>query len=204
MQEKRQNISPVKHRILQFVDTLGISKREFYQKTGISRGTLESSTGITEETITKVFATYQNLSPSWILTGNGEMIAPHIPEEFKNEKNKSTSQYTIDLKEFRKRNNLTQSNAATYFGCKQAFISQIERKERSIPNEFISKIKSDNKLIWKPIFDNEDETPYHIQNTEEKTNIYKLIESNQVLVQSIAKMVETNSMLAAKIIELTK
>lgn len=66
MQEKIQKISPIKQRILQFIDTLGISKRDFYAKTGISRGTLESATGITEDTIAKVFATYSNLSPSWI------------------------------------------------------------------------------------------------------------------------------------------
>ena len=58
MQEKKQNISPIKQRILQFVDTLGISKREFYTQIGVSRGTLESKTGITEEIITKFITTY--------------------------------------------------------------------------------------------------------------------------------------------------
>ena len=72
MQEKIQKISPIKQRILQFVDTLGVSKRDFYARTGISRGTLESATGITEDTITKVFAAYPNLSPSWVITGVGE------------------------------------------------------------------------------------------------------------------------------------
>lgn len=56
MQEKEQKISPIKQRILQYVDTLGISKRDFYAKTGISRGTLESSTGITEDTYYKRFS----------------------------------------------------------------------------------------------------------------------------------------------------
>lgn len=74
MQEKKQKISPIKQRILQFIDTLNISKRDFYAKTGISRGTLESATGITEDTITKVFAIYPALSPSWIIMGVGEML----------------------------------------------------------------------------------------------------------------------------------
>lgn len=74
MQEKKQKISPIKQRILHFVDTLGITKRDFYAKTGISRGTLESATGITEDTITKVFATYPSLSPSWLVVGVGEML----------------------------------------------------------------------------------------------------------------------------------
>lgn len=74
MQEKLQKISPIKQRILQFVDTLGISKRDFYAATGISRGTLESSSGITEETVAKVFATCPDLSPTWVVLGKGEML----------------------------------------------------------------------------------------------------------------------------------
>lgn len=68
-----QKNSPIKERILQFADSLNISKREFYKKTGISRGTLESSTGITEDTLAKFIATFEDLSPEWILTGKGEM-----------------------------------------------------------------------------------------------------------------------------------
>lgn len=84
MQEKTQKVSPVKQRILYFVDSLGISKREFYQKVGISRGTLESNTGITEETITKLLAIYANISPVWLLTGNGEMLINEVSSGTKN------------------------------------------------------------------------------------------------------------------------
>ena len=66
---------------MQFVDTLGISKRDFYAATGISRGTLESSTGITEYTIAKVFATYPDLSPMWVVLGKGEMLNNQNPGE---------------------------------------------------------------------------------------------------------------------------
>ena len=81
-----QNISPIKERILQFIDTHVSSKRVFYAKTGISRGTLESKTGISEDTFTKIFATYQNLSPVWVLTGKGNMeenntsVSPGVSE----------------------------------------------------------------------------------------------------------------------------
>jgi len=74
LQEKIQIFSPVKQRILQFAESLEISKREFYLKTGISRGTLESSTGITEETLAKVIAAYRNVSPTWLITGVGQMV----------------------------------------------------------------------------------------------------------------------------------
>lgn len=45
-------------RILQFADNLNISKREFYAKIGVSRGTLESKTGITEDVLAKFIATF--------------------------------------------------------------------------------------------------------------------------------------------------
>jgi len=79
MQEKKHNISPIKQRILQFIEELGISKREFYLKTSISRGTLESGTGITEDIIARFIATYQDISPAWLLTGEGEMLHTKEP-----------------------------------------------------------------------------------------------------------------------------
>lgn len=75
MQEKEQNISPIKQRILLFAASLGISKRDFYTKIGVSRGTLESKTGITEDVITKFFATYPEVSIEWLMTGKGEMLS---------------------------------------------------------------------------------------------------------------------------------
>ena len=74
MQEKEQKISPIKQRILQFATTLGISKRDFYAKIGVSRGTLESKTGITEEVIAKFFATYPEVNIEWLMLGSGEML----------------------------------------------------------------------------------------------------------------------------------
>ncbi len=73
MQEKEQKISPIKQRILYFADTLGISKREFYAQIGVSRGTLESKTGITEDVITRFIMTYPTISTEWLITGQGEM-----------------------------------------------------------------------------------------------------------------------------------
>lgn len=74
MQDQEQYISPIKQRILHFASTLGISKRDFYTKIGVSRGTLESKTGITEDVITKFFTTYPNVSIVWLMTGKGEML----------------------------------------------------------------------------------------------------------------------------------
>ena len=81
MQEKRRNISPVKDRILYYIENLSISKREFYSKTAISRGTLESPTGITEDTLAKFIATYPEVSLEWLIRGEGEIVRPNGPEE---------------------------------------------------------------------------------------------------------------------------
>lgn len=74
MQALQQNISPIKQRILYFAGTLGISKRDFYSRIGVSRGTLESKTGITEDVLTKFFATYPEVNVEWIMSGIGDMI----------------------------------------------------------------------------------------------------------------------------------
>ena len=74
MQEKMQHISPIKQRILQFFETLNISKRDFYKKLGISRGTLESNTGITEDVMAKFIATFPDVSIDWLIFGIGSMI----------------------------------------------------------------------------------------------------------------------------------
>lgn len=74
MQAKEQNISPIKQRILEFASTLGISKRDFYANIGVSRGTLESKTGITEDVVAKFIAKYPEVSPEWLLTGKGDTL----------------------------------------------------------------------------------------------------------------------------------
>lgn len=81
MQEKKQKNPPIKERILQFVDSKGLSKREFYAMSGISRGTLESGTGLTEDTLFKFLETFKEVSIKWLITGEGEMIARNNPED---------------------------------------------------------------------------------------------------------------------------
>lgn len=85
MQEGKQNISPIKQRILSFAETLGISKREFYSQIGVSRGTLESKSSITEDVMARFIARFPQVSPSWLLTGKGDMIISTHNKYIKNE-----------------------------------------------------------------------------------------------------------------------
>jgi len=69
-----QNISLFKQRILQFIDNQGIKKSDFYRKTGITRGVLDHTTGLTEDNLTKFIATYPEINVNWLLNGEGEML----------------------------------------------------------------------------------------------------------------------------------
>lgn len=52
-----------------------------------------------------------------------------------------------NFKDFRRINNLTQQQAADYFGCLQSFISQIETGRSAVPESFISKILADGIYV---------------------------------------------------------
>ncbi|MBQ5693891.1 MAG: helix-turn-helix transcriptional regulator [Bacteroidaceae bacterium] len=54
---------------------------------------------------------------------------------------------SIDIKGFRKTNNLTQSDLADYLGCSKAFISSVENGNRPLPLDMLSKLV-DNMLNW--------------------------------------------------------
>jgi transcriptional regulator with XRE-family HTH domain len=54
---------------------------------------------------------------------------------------------SIDIKAFRKANNLTQSELGDYLGCTKAFISTIEKGNRPLPKEMLSRLL-DNMLDW--------------------------------------------------------
>ncbi len=70
MQEK----SPIKQKILQFIEYKGITKYKFYLDTGVTRGILDQNNGISEENLAKILAYFPEISPDWLLTGRGEML----------------------------------------------------------------------------------------------------------------------------------
>jgi repressor LexA len=70
-------IATTKERILQFIDYQGISKQFFFRETGLKRGLLDADkldSSISDIYLTKILATYPQLNPEWLLTGNGEML----------------------------------------------------------------------------------------------------------------------------------
>lgn len=69
--------TPIKQRILQFIDNEKISKESFYKKTGISASNFKGSglkSEIGGEKIAKILTEYDKINSEWLLIGKGEMI----------------------------------------------------------------------------------------------------------------------------------
>lgn len=62
----------------------------------------------------------------------------------------------IDLKAFRKANNLTQASVAKYLGVSEPFISQIEKGRNKLPNDKLEMLMQNNEG-WNVIMLMEDE-----------------------------------------------
>lgn len=74
MQENKQLNSLIKQNILSFLEAKNISQYQCYKDTGITRGVLSQNNGISEENLMRFLAVYTDVSPDWLLTGNGEML----------------------------------------------------------------------------------------------------------------------------------
>ncbi len=69
-----QENSTIKANILKFLDYKGITAYKFYKETGISRGILTQKNGMSEDNTLRFLDYYPEVSPSWLLTGEGEML----------------------------------------------------------------------------------------------------------------------------------
>ena len=69
----REN-SIIKKNILQFLEIKGITKYEFYKKTGISNGVLSQNGGLSEENTLKFLSYFKEINCEWLLSGIGEML----------------------------------------------------------------------------------------------------------------------------------
>lgn len=70
-------ISPIKERILKFIDLKGIKKVDFCEITGISYANLKGKSLYSEiggDKIAEILSIYPELNPEWLLTGNGPML----------------------------------------------------------------------------------------------------------------------------------
>ena len=79
-------ISPIKRRLLQYLELKGIAKTEFCQKTNISYANLKGKSLCSEiggAQLSEILSVYKEISAHWLLTGEGNMmndsVAPDSP-----------------------------------------------------------------------------------------------------------------------------
>ncbi len=77
MQELETKFSPIKSRIIQFIDYKGIKKSDFFKLTGISASNFKAKGAKSElggEKIVKILSVFPELNPEWLVTGKGPML----------------------------------------------------------------------------------------------------------------------------------
>lgn len=77
-------------RILKIIELKGITKHRFYTDTGLSNGFLDKVKDIGTSKIENILKTYPDINPTWLITGNGEMLKNE--KELKEWSNNSTIQ----------------------------------------------------------------------------------------------------------------
>ncbi|OQA84953.1 MAG: hypothetical protein BWY27_01378 [Bacteroidetes bacterium ADurb.Bin234] len=135
-----QKKSPIKENILYFADSLNISRREFYRKINVSRGTLESASGITEEILSKFIATFPEINLQWLILGKGEMY-----QDNKLNINPLYSKTQIEQKTCEKceeKERIISSQQQT-IETQQQLIRFLQEQIRENRNQYIEKIKTE-------------------------------------------------------------
>lgn len=69
-------------RIIHFIDHLGISKREFAKKVGISHSLIGKSPSIGSDKMENILYTYPELSAKWLVSGVGAMLNDETENTF--------------------------------------------------------------------------------------------------------------------------
>lgn len=101
MQEKRQEKSPIKRKILIYLEQKGVSPYEFYKKSGVTRGVLSQDNGISEDNLARFLAYAKDVSLQWLIKGIGDMyeqnfypvtqIKRELDNRIENENNRTQS-----------------------------------------------------------------------------------------------------------------
>jgi len=68
------NKNMIKDRVVQYLDSKGISKYKFYQLTGLSNGSLDKTGSIGADKCELICNHFEDLDANWLLTGKGKML----------------------------------------------------------------------------------------------------------------------------------
>lgn len=67
-------MSKIQERIKEYIDTKGISVREFCRQINVSPSFLSRDAEISSDKVLNIINTFPEISVEWLITGNGEMI----------------------------------------------------------------------------------------------------------------------------------
>ena len=70
-------LSSIKSRTLQYIDSQGLTKKSFFEKTGISASNFKRKGAKSElggDKIVTILTIYKNINPYWLLLGEGSML----------------------------------------------------------------------------------------------------------------------------------
>lgn len=85
-----------KERLLQFIESQGISKSEFERRCGLGNGYLRGSSGnFGAKKLDDILRVFPMLNRDWLLTGNGEMLCPTSDYQQKQEPDASGNNVTV-------------------------------------------------------------------------------------------------------------
>lgn len=89
MQGNNSEESTIIDKLLIFIKKKNISKRVFYNETGLSNGSLDKGSTLRTDSVEKIISTYPELNLEWLMTGKGEMLKalpnPEITKDTKGE-----------------------------------------------------------------------------------------------------------------------
>ena len=110
MEQKNSKISPIKNRILQFIEYKGITKSNFCELTGISYSNLNSKSlesEIVGSQLMLISSKFNEISLDWLILGKGNMLREGVVRSAEEERMEllqeviETQRKTIELLEDR-------------------------------------------------------------------------------------------------------
>ena len=109
-------IDNVVDRIRHFIDSKGISIREFSKKIGVSHALIGKVRSLGSDKLERIVSTYPEINPDWLLTGKGEMIKkiPYEVEESINVAEEDSMDYLIDERIAKQLSKMPVSEIAAY------------------------------------------------------------------------------------------
>lgn len=69
-----------KKRFIYFLDKQDITRNKFYQISGMSNGSLDTESGLSESSILKIIEIFPEISLDWLLLEKGEMLRKNTPK----------------------------------------------------------------------------------------------------------------------------